>query len=146
MNILIVDDSESIVELLTLTLNNAGYKNIFSASSAKEAYSKIGMEKTATIQIDLILLDILMPEIDGLEACKKIKSSKEFSDIPIVMMTGHSEDHYQQTAFDNGAYDFIRKPPNKFEFLTRIRAALKLKQLTDEKKILEKKLSQWIAK
>lgn len=91
-------------------------------------------------EIDLILMDIEMPEIDGIEACRRIKENQQLQDIPIIMVTAKSEAEDLQTAFEAGVVDYITKPLNKVELRARVRSVLRLKDEMDQRKAREKDL------
>ena len=142
--ILIVDDSKSSRLLLKTILHKAGYKDILVAECAKDAFEMLGMNaekrKPGSDNFDLILMDIEMPEIDGIEACQRIKKIWSLIDIPIIMVTASTDVANLQKAFDRGAIDYISKPVRKVELLARIRSVLKLKEEMDRRKVLVKKL------
>lgn len=142
MSILIVDDSAAHLLLLKTILKNAGYAELLLAGSAKDAFRQLRFdEPTDNVGgVDLILMDILMPEMDGIEACSVIKADEQFRDIPIIMVTAKNESEYLQSAFDAGAMDFIAKPLNKVELLARVRSALTLKQEMDRRKARENEI------
>ena len=145
MSILIVDDSEDIRLLLKSILNPAGYDDLLFAESAKAAYEALGVGKDAqpgdeTRDVDLILMDVAMPGIDGIEACGLIKENENLCDIPVVMVTALDEIKLLEVALDKGALDYIAKPFNKIELLARIRSGLRLKKEVDRRKEREKKL------
>ena len=79
-------------------------------------------------------MDVRMPEIDGIEACRRIKAVEALRDIPIIMMTARSEPETLGATFDAGATDYIKKPFEEVELLARIKAALKLKKEIDARK------------
>jgi len=134
--ILVVDDSQDNLDLVEDILNDEGYKNIICVFSAKEAYIEL-----ETNSIDLIILDIMMPEIDGIEACKYIKSNERYEDIPIIIATAKTDLEILQEGFDAGANDYIRKPiVNDIELLSRVKNALNLKLNIDRYKELAKTL------
>ena len=118
-NILIVDDNATNVLLVEAILKSEGFNNIFSAPSAIDAY-----EVLETRKVDIILMDIMMPEIDGLEATEAIKSNKKFSHIPIIMVTATDDDETLKKSFDLGAVDFVRKPINQVELIARLNTIL----------------------
>ncbi len=118
-HLLIVDDNATNIMLMQALIEEDGYENIHRASSAIEAYEIL--DKTS---IDMILMDILMPEIDGLEATQAIKSNKKFRNIPIVMVTATDDDSLLKKSFEFGAIDFIRKPINQIELLARLKTIL----------------------
>ncbi len=121
MRILIVDDTETIRKLLAHILTTEGHQNLFFAKSAKEGF-KILEDK----EIDLILMDIIMPDLNGINACRIIKDKQGLKDIPVIMVTGKTDVGYLKKAFDAGAMDYIKKPINKVELLARVNSAIKL--------------------
>lgn len=141
MSILIVDDSPDQQALLRSILTKAGHSNILSADSAKSASSMLNLEDNSPSQrIDLILMDVLMPEQDGVETCRQIKQSGPLSDIPIIMVTAANDLSSLQEAFAAGAIDYITKPVNSLELLARVSSALKLKNEMDRRKNRELEL------
>jgi putative two-component system response regulator len=80
---------------------------------------------------DLILLDIMMPKIDGFEACRRIKANPKLVDIPVIFITSKNEDEYEETGFSVGASDFIHKPINAPILIARIKTHLKIKLVMD---------------
>lgn len=142
MRILIVDDSPDSQLLITSILKYAGYTELLTANSALEAFKQLGMDNPATIStdIDLILMDIVMPEMDGIEACRLIKSFEYLRDVPIIMVTATVQIKELQMAFAAGAIDYITKPLNKVELLARVSSALRLKREIDNRKVREQEL------
>ena len=141
MGILIVDDSRDSRELLKRHLNNAGYKDVIAEESAENALKALGVgQEGQGGRFDLILMDIIMPGIDGIAACQKIKEYPDLHDIPIVMVTALDEDNSLQFAFAAGAVDYITKPINKIELLARVSSVLQLKIERDRRKSREKEL------
>ncbi|MGN7614144.1 diguanylate cyclase domain-containing protein [Magnetococcales bacterium HHB-1] len=116
--ILIVDDDGRTVELMAQYLKDAGYEPDFLLES-KWLFPKLDDEI-----IDLILLDISMPDIDGLTLLDRLKNSPKTADIPVIMVTGNSHDRVIEDSFSRGANDFVRKPVEKVELISRIRTAL----------------------
>lgn len=141
MKILIVDDSSDNRLLLELLLEEAGYAFV-SVASAKEAYHylKINELTAPPTDIDCILMDIMMPEISGIEAVKAIKKVKTFQDVPIIMVTAKSEDSDLAQAFEAGAVDYIMKPIHETQLMIRLASALLLKQKIDLLKQRESEL------
>ena len=139
MSILIVDDSLDDRLLLETFLRKAGFPELVLADSAQDSSSRLGLDEPAeeASRVDLVLMDIMMPEIDGIEACRRIKASGRFTDVPIIMITAQTEVQYLQAAFDAGAIDYITKPVNKVELLARVSSALTLKREMDQRKARE---------
>lgn len=140
MEILLVEDSRfSRIHIETL-LKKAGYENIISTSSAYEAFKILDLNGENGERVDLILMDIIMPQMNGIEACSHIKSHEHLKDIPVIMITAKTEVKVLEAAFNAGAMDFISKPLNETELMARIRSALVLKQETDRRKTREDEL------
>ena len=114
--ILVVDDERVMVKGIKFNLENEGYQ-VETGSDGEEA-----VDKARTGQFDLIILDLMMPKIDGLQACMKIR---EFSNVPIIMLTAKGEDTDKIIGFECGADDYITKPFNILELKARIRALLR---------------------
>ena len=114
--ILVVDDERVLVKGIKFNLENEGYQ-VDTGSDGEEA-----VDKARTGQFDLIILDLMMPKIDGLQACMKIR---EFSNVPVIMLTAKSEDTDKIIGFECGADDYITKPFNILELKARIRALLR---------------------
>ena len=114
--ILVVDDERVMVKGIKFNLENEGYQ-VETGSDGEEA-----VDKARTGQFDLIILDLMMPKIDGLQACMKIR---EFSNVPVIMLTAKSEDADKIIGFECGADDYITKPFNILELKARIRALLR---------------------
>lgn len=138
MKILIVDDSSFTRKELNIFLNSGGYHDLFFAESALEALDYLRRycgEGNCT-------MDIVMPEVDGIEACRRIKKMEGCGDIPIIMATAADSKERLGAAFDAGAIDYITKPINKIELLARVGSALRLKQEMDGRKAHEKELME----
>lgn len=121
--ILVVDDNEQNLELLQAYLEDLGCP-IRTATDGMEALASI-----AASPPDIVLLDVMMPRISGFQACAKIKSNPKTKDIPVVMVTALNEIGDVERAVDSGADDFLTKPVNKLELLTRVRSLLRVRQL-----------------
>ena len=124
--ILVVDDNEQNLELLQAYLEDIKCETI-AAGGGEEA-----VELVTKRHPDLILLDVMMPRISGFEVCRRLKNDPETSDIPVIMVTALSEFGDIERAIDSGTDDFISKPVNKLELLTRVKTMLKLKDLSDK--------------
>jgi sigma-B regulation protein RsbU (phosphoserine phosphatase) len=148
MRILIVDDSEDGRDVAEAMLLAAGYEEIHTADSAASAYAFLAIDGPATdapSPIDLVLLDILMPEIDGIEACARIRNTPRHADVPIIMVTTLSDTDSLANAFIAGATDYITKPLNRVELLARVRSALKLKSELDRRQARERELLEFMS-
>ncbi len=115
--ILIVDDSSTNLKLLHHILLN----NRFQVISAENGYDCI--QATVNHKPDLVLLDIMMPDIDGIEVCRRLRNDSRVSHLPIIFVTAATDDMTLSRAFDAGGSDYIRKPVNRVELLKRIQAA-----------------------
>jgi len=129
VSILIVDDNPVNIFVIEKILKQAGYHDLVSLNSAQELfeYIQFGKDSSRHNEIDLILLDIMMPEIDGLEVCRRLQKEEKFKDIPIIFVTALEDANKLAEALDMGAMDYITKPINKVELLARMRVALRLK-------------------
>ncbi|WP_027702724.1 VanR-ABDEGLN family response regulator transcription factor [Metaclostridioides mangenotii] len=116
VNILVVDDEKEIADLIELYLKNENY-NIYKFYSAKEALNCIH-----TVDLDLAVIDVMMPEIDGFELCQKIRQTHNF---PVIMLTAKVEDIDKITGLTLGADDYITKPFNPLEVVARVKAQLR---------------------
>jgi len=116
MNILVVDDEKLLVKGIKFNLENEGYQ----VDAAYDGLEAVELARSGAY--DLIILDVMMPELDGLEACMRIR---EFSTIPIIMLTARGEDMDKIIGFEYGADDYITKPFNILELKARIRALLR---------------------
>ena len=116
MKILIVDDEALLVKGIRFNLQNEGYE-VITGSNGLEA-----LELVQNQNPDLVILDVMMPEMDGLTACTKIR---EFSDVPIIMLTAKTDDMDKLIGFDLGVDDYLTKPFNILELKARIRALLR---------------------
>jgi sigma-B regulation protein RsbU (phosphoserine phosphatase) len=146
MSILIVDDSSSERLLLESFLKAKGHTNVVLTESPAEAFRYLGIDggsdgsRNGRLDVDLILMDIVMPDMNGIEACRQIKSFGDLRDIPIIMVTANAEIEDLQSAFAAGAMDYITKPVKKLELLARVGSALALKRETDARKLWEQQL------
>lgn len=119
-NVFIIDDEVDVVEVVQMLLEAEGY-NVFKAFNGKEALTLL--EETTP---DLVILDIMMPEMDGLEVCKRMRKINKMKDIPIVMFSAKLSAVDKKESFDAGADGFITKPFNTKGFIASIRTYLEL--------------------
>ena len=116
MKILVVDDEAVLVKGISYNLRNDGYEVLTGSN---------GMDAVRTVRetpVDLVILDVMMPEMDGLEACRQIR---DFSDVPIILLTAKADDMDKLMGFEHGADDYLTKPFNILELKARVRALLR---------------------
>ena len=116
MKILVVDDEPVLVKGIRYNLQNEGYEVLTGCN---------GLEAVQCVQsqnVDLVILDVMMPQMDGLQACQRIR---EFSDVPIIMLTAKTDDMDKLMGFEHGADDYLTKPFNILELKARVRALLR---------------------
>ena len=116
MRILVVDDEKTLVKGMKFNLENEGYE----VECAYDGAAALDLAREG--RFDLLILDVMMPEMDGIEACMKIR---EFSNVPIIMLTAKSEDADKLVGFESGADDYLTKPFNILELKARVRALLR---------------------
>lgn len=121
MKILVVDDEKTLVKGIKFNLENEGY----SIDSCYDGASAVNMARN--VSYDLIILDLMLPEKDGIEACQEIRT---FSTVPIIMLTARSEDADMLLGFESGADDYITKPFKILELKARVRALLRRSAIT----------------
>jgi two-component system alkaline phosphatase synthesis response regulator PhoP len=119
--IVIVDDEKDILEFLKYSFEQEGY-NVYTARNGVE-----GKKLAVKVKPDLIILDIMMPGIDGVELCKELRESPDFEDTLIIFLTARGEDYSQIAGFDVGADDYITKPVRPRVLLARVNALFKRK-------------------
>ena len=124
--ILVVDDVPVNIQLLVTYLSAEGY-NVVSAKDGHDA-----MKAVKEHQPDLVLLDVMMPKMNGFEVCEAIKSDDATKFIPVILVTALNEPEDKVKGMDSGADDFLTKPFNKLELLVRVRSLLRIKHLHDE--------------
>lgn len=124
--VLAVDDNLQNLELVLAYLEDVECETV----SAADGTSALEIIKSR--HPDLVLLDVMMPKISGFEVCKKIKRDPQTADIPVIMVTALNELGDIERAIQSGTDDFLSKPINKWELVTRVRTMLKLKHLTDK--------------
>src|ERR1700726_4899684 len=148
MRILAVDDSEVSRQFLEAVLVSGGYKEVRTANSAAAAFELLKLGAAAPDEppdFDVVLLDIAMPEIDGIVACATIRNDLRHADIPIVMVTSLEDMESLSSAFLAGATDYVVKPVNRIELLARVRTALKLKAELERRQARERELLAFLS-
>ncbi|NMA19594.1 MAG: response regulator transcription factor [Lentisphaerae bacterium] len=118
--ILVIEDEEPIRELLKMTLESAGYSGIYMAANGED-----GLRLAQSRLPDLILLDLMLPGMDGLSVCRQLKSQEETRAIPIIMLTARSEESDVVIGLELGAVDYITKPFSRKILIARVRAQLR---------------------
>ncbi len=131
IKILLVDDEPDIIEILSFNLKQEGY-NVFSASNGKQA-----IDKARKIKPHLIIMDVMMPVMDGIESCELIREDKTINDVIIMFLTARGEDFSQLAAFDAGADDYVTKPVKPKIFISKVKAILRRK-IESQKSRIEK--------
>ncbi len=129
--VLVADDNESILTLLKVQLSTEGYETIL-AKNGREALEKIRNDNP-----DIILLDVMMPEMNGFEVAKEVKSDPTLNHIPIIMVTARAEFESKTTGIESGADDYVTKPIDFKDLMLKVKALLRIKNLND--KIREQK-------
>ena len=124
MKILVVDDEALLVKGIRFNLQNEGYE-VITGSDGLEAVRQVQEQRP-----DLVVLDVMMPNMDGMTACAKIR---EFSDVPIILLTAKTDDMDKLMGFDFGADDYLTKPFNILELKARIRALLRRSGRSEKK-------------
>lgn len=135
--ILIVDDDQDNLHMLSLCLKEIGHR-ILVALDGNSAIEKAGLAKP-----DLILMDVVMPRMDGFETCEKIKSNQFLSEIPVIFMTSLSDPNSKIKGFEVGGVDYITKPVRFEEVLARVHVHLKLLEQRKELQNQREELEQW---
>lgn len=129
--VLIVDDEEHIRELIKFNLKKEGYDTEVAVNGTE------ALKIIREIKFDLILLDLMLPEIDGLEVCKEIRRNEETSDIPVMMITAKGEEFDKVLGLELGADDYITKPFSIRELMARVKALLRRSNVKKEESIIK---------
>ena len=137
--ILLVDDVGKNLQLAVNILDSAGYATIY-ASSVKQAI----IERVETANPDLILLDLMMPEMGGIELCRRLKSNALYAHIPIIFVTDSEEKEDIINAFNSGAVDYVNKPFYSWELLAKVKIHLELKKTQEELKNINSQLEKLV--
>lgn len=135
--ILVVDDAPDNVEIVRLRLEKQDY-DVITASDGIEA-----LEQVRAYLPDLILLDVMMPRLDGIETVKRLKADNSLPFIPVVMLTAQSERQHVVAGLDAGADEYLAKPFDPDALLARVRAMLRTKSLQDEVRTKAAQLAEW---
>jgi phosphoserine phosphatase RsbU/P len=145
MSILVVDDNEDVRELFEAVLAEDGYLEVTTVESAAAAFSYLMLDAPSSAinpPVDLVLLDVVMPGVDGIEACARIRCDPRYSDIPIVMTTSLDDIGSVDRAFKCGATGYLTKPLKAVDLLACVRSTLKIKAEFDRRTAHERELVQ----
>lgn len=137
--ILVVDDEPSVIEIVTFFLEKHGYQ-VLSASNGQEALERIRVDDP-----DVVIMDINMPEMDGIEACRRIKRSPKTRFLPVILVTARGDTETRIQGKDAGADDFLDKPVNELELATRVRTLLRSALLYEQVENNNRELEQRVA-
>src|SRR5690348_6742221 len=128
--LLVVDDQESNIQVIGAALGQLGFE-ILPAASGVQAFQRLAVRRP-----DLILLDLLMPEMDGFEVCRRVRANQDWADLPIIFLSSADDEGLIVRALESGGVDYITKPFNHAELVTRVRTHLALKKARDDLKQL----------
>jgi len=148
MTVLIVDDVPDNVDLLKTMLSKSGFTHLITAASGKEALQRLrDQTQTPNGSVDVVILDIMMPEMDGYEVCRTLRRHEEWADIPVIMVTANAtwQEKISRESFDAGATDIMFKPVRRVDLMPRIISALALKKERDLRKRREQELETELA-
>src|SRR3569833_3423083 len=148
MTVLIVDDVPDNVDLLKTMLSKSGITHLITAASGKEALQRLrDQTQTPNGSVDVVILDIMMPEMDGYEVCRTLRRHEEWADIPVIMVTANAtwQEKISRESFDAGATDIMFKPVRRVDLMPRIISALALKKERDLRKRREQELETELA-
>ncbi|WP_127901702.1 response regulator [Solirhodobacter olei] len=143
--ILIIDDFEDSADITAAFLEDGGFTDVDFARSAQEAYAILGIEPAPEAPppaFDLVICDIVLPEIDGIETCARIRLHPSYRDLPILMLSAIENVELLNQAFMAGANDFVRKPVDQISLLARVRSLLRLKREQERRRAREEQLER----
>ncbi len=141
INILVVDDDQDMRLLLENYLKKLEVEKIHFTDTAQKTYELLKIaDLKADPKVDLIILDIILGDENGIEICKKIKRHPAYKEVPIVMITAQKESDFLKEAFEAGAMDYLKKPIKKIEFMARVNSAIRLRKETKARIEREKEL------
>jgi sigma-B regulation protein RsbU (phosphoserine phosphatase) len=145
MSILVVDDSEEVRDIFEAVLAEGGYQGVMTADSAAAAFALLALDAPLkAVPLDLVFLDVVMPGMDGIEACARIRRDPRYADVPIVMTTSLDTIESVDKAFANGATDYITKPLKVVDLMACVRSNMMLKADIDRRNALERELMQHV--
>lgn len=139
-HLILVDDDQNIRQLNACLIESLALGHVTEVDSVASLLTCLEDKRQQKIPIDLILMDIMMPECDGIEGCRRVHSQEAYQDIPIVMLTSLRDDSMLEAAFEAGAIDYISKPFSSVELRARLKSILRLKQEMDKRREHEQEL------
>ncbi|MEW6218016.1 MAG: diguanylate cyclase [Thermodesulfobacteriota bacterium] len=144
MSILIVEKDPTTSDLIRQLLEQGGYTGILTRATAQEVASCLGLDDSLqpSVAVDLVILDVVLPDASGLDLCARIREKERWSDLPVIAVTSRATSEDLHLAFAAGINDYLIKPINEAELLARVRAALRLKYETDRRKARERELAE----
>ncbi len=140
-HIVLVDDDSDLRTVNGFFVKELGVNQIATVDSVKAMFTYLDLHKDSE-PVDLIIMDVMMPDLDGIKGCGLLQEHPAYQDIPVIMLTALDLDQTIEAAFENGAMDFLTKPFKPVELKARIRSALKLKSERDQRKQREHELFQ----
>lgn len=148
MSILVVDDSEEGREIFEAVLTDAGCGEILTAASASAAFSLLALDAPSLVPpqcpVDLVLLDVVMPDMDGFKACRIIRNDTRYTRLPIVMTTALDDIESVRTAFSSGATDYLTKPLKRIDLVACVLSSLLTRQAQERHDAIEGRLLQHV--
>ena len=146
MSILVVDDTEDCRAAFKVVLAHGGYREVTALESAVAAFSYLKLDDplASALPLKLVFLDVVMPGIDGIQACKRIRRDPRYVDLPIVVTTALDDSQTVDNAFSYGATDYLTKPLKAVDLLACVRAKLALKAELDRRNARERELLQYV--
>lgn len=145
VKLLIVDDFEDSADITAAYLEDGGFTDVSFARSAEEAYEILGLDGGSEPKdgdIDLVIMDIVLPRIDGIEACARIRLHPRYRSLPILMLSAVDDVDLLNEAFMAGANDFVSKPVHQVSLLARVRSLLRLRREQQRREMRETQLAQ----
>jgi len=139
MGILIVDDDDDVRNVMELLITSDGHRDVVTAESAEKVFSLLA--RGPSVPFDIIFLDVNMPNIDGIQSCRRIREDARYRTVPIVMTTARADMQTIEAAFDSGATDYLTKPLKAPDLLACVRAKLRLKAELDMRDLLQSEFS-----
>lgn len=137
MNVLVVDDDADARLLVRLLLESEGLAEVLTAASAAEALQRLERDPAG---VDLLLMNVRMPDLDGIEATHRLRQMESTRDLPVIMLTTQTGPEVLERAYAAGAMDYVRKPIERVQLLVRVRSALALKSANDQRRAREREL------